>query len=233
MVEQAKYIPALRFKRLTPLYDFLLNITMPEKKIKQALIEVANIPARARVLDFGCGTATLTIMVKEMYPEAKVTGIDVDREILDKATQKVKENKSDILLLGYDGKQFPFERVAFDRTLSCLVFHHLDTDTKQRVLAEIFRVLDKDGQLYIADFGRSKSWAQRVLFNLIRCLDGFKSTEANAKGLLPEMISEAGFENVVIKKCFQTMFGEVQVISAEKIEIQMNNVIKRKLTSSF
>jgi ubiquinone/menaquinone biosynthesis C-methylase UbiE len=216
-VGQTKYIPALRFKWLTPLYDFLINITMPENKIKQALIETANIPAGIKVLDFGCGTATLTIMVKEIYSEAKVTGIDVDREILERATQKVKEKKVDVFLLDYDGKQLPFQPNAFDRIVSCLVFHHLNTDIKQKALAEIFRVLNKDGQLHIADFGRSKSWVQRTLFNLIRGLDGFKSTDANAKGLLPEMISDAGFENVLIKKRFKTMFGEVQIISAEKI----------------
>jgi hypothetical protein len=47
-------------------------------------------------------------------------------------------------------------------------------------------------------------------------LDGFKSTEANAKGLLPELISGTGFENVLITKRFKTIFGEVQIISAEK-----------------
>lgn len=216
-MSKTKYIPALRFKWLTPLYDFLINITMPEKKIKQALIETANIPAGVKVLDFGCGTATLTIMVKQICPEAKVTGIDIDTEILDKATKKIKEEKLDIFLLDYDGKHLPFQRNAFDRVISCLVFHHLDTDTKQNMLEEIFRVLNKDGQLLIADFGRSKSWIQRTLFNIIRGLDGFKSTDANAKGLLPELISDAGFENVVIKKRFKTMFGEVQIISAEKI----------------
>ena len=216
-MEQAKYIPALRFKWLTPLYDFLINLTMPEKKIKQALIEAANIPAGVKVLDFGCGTATLTMMVKEIYPDAKVTGIDVDRKIVDRAIQKIKEKKLGIFLLVYDGKQLPFQRNAFNRTVSCLVFHHLDTETKQKSLTEIFRILSKDGQLHIADFGRSKSWVQRTLFNLIRGLDGFKSTDANAKGLLPELISDAGFENVVIKKRFKIMFGEVQIISAEKI----------------
>ena len=216
-MEQAKYIPALRFKWLTPLYDFLINLTMPEKKIKQALIETANIPAGVKVLDFGCGTATLTMMVKEIYPEAKVTGIDVDRKIVDRAIQKIKEKKLGIFLLVYDGKQLPFQRNAFNRTVSCLVFHHLDTETKQKSLTEIFRILSKDGQLHIADFGRSKSWVQRTLFNMIRGLDGFKSTDANAKGLLPELISDAGFENVVIKKRFKIMFGEVQIISAEKI----------------
>ena len=216
-MEQAKFIPALRFKWLTPLYDFLINLTMPEKKIKQALIETANIPAGVKVLDFGCGTATLTMMVKEIYPEAKVTGIDVDRKIVDRAIQKIKEKKLGIFLLVYDGKQLPFQRNAFNRTVSCLVFHHLDTETKQKSLTEIFRILSKDGQLHIADFGRSKSWVQRTLFNMIRGLDGLKSTDANAKGLLPELISDAGFENVVIKKRFKIMFGEVQIISAEKI----------------
>lgn len=211
------YIPALRFKWLTPLYDFFLSLTMPEKKIKQALIAKANILAGAKVLDFGCGTATLTIMVKQIYPEAKVTGIDVDAEILDKAIQKVKEKKLDIFLLDYDGAHLPFQHNAFDRVMSCLVFHHLDTDTKQKVLGELFRVLNKNGQLHIADFGRSKSWVQRTLFNLIRGLDGFKSTDANAKGLLPKLISEAGFKNGLIQKRFKTMFGEVQIISADKI----------------
>jgi ubiquinone/menaquinone biosynthesis C-methylase UbiE len=190
---------------------------MPEKTIKQHLIASANIYAGTKLLDFGCGTATLTIMTKKAYPEAKVTGVDIDRDILDKATKKIKESELDIFLLDYDGNHLPFQRNAFDRVISCLVFHHLDTGTKQNMLAEIFRVLNKDAQLLIADFGRSDSWVQRQLFNMIRWLDGFKSTEANAKGLLPQLIAEAGFENVEIKKKFKTIFGEVQLISAQKI----------------
>lgn len=56
----------------------------------------------------------------------------------------------------------------------------------------------------------------RTLFNIIRGLDGFKSTDANAKGLLPELMEEAGFEKVFIRKRFGTLFGEVQVIAAQK-----------------
>ena len=212
-----KYIPALRFKWLTPLYDALIGITMPEKKIKKELIENAAIADGLDVLDFGCGTATLTIMAKQSHPGAKLTGIDVDKEILDRAIQKVKEKNLDILLLDYDGEKLPFQNNSFERVISCLVFHHLDTDTKQKVLADIYRVLNKNGQLHIADFGRSTSWVQRTVFNMIRGLDGFKSTDANAKGLLPKLISDAGFENAGIKKRFKTMFGEVQIISAEKI----------------
>lgn len=190
---------------------------MPEKEMKKALIEAANISSKMKVLDFGCGTATLTIAIKESYPAAKVTGIDVDREILDKAIQKVKAKKLDIFLLDYDGSHLPFQNKSFERILSCLVFHHLDTAAKRKALAEAFRILGKNGELLIADFGRSRSWLQRTLFNIIRGLDGYKSTDANAKGLLPELMEEAGFNNVTINKRFKTIFGEVQIISAEKM----------------
>ena len=212
-----KYIPALRFKWLTPLYDFLIGMTMPEMKIKHHLVETASINEDSAVLDFGCGTGTLTILVKESCPGAKVTGIDIDVQILNKAIHKAREKKMDILFLNYDGEKLPFQDSSFNRVVSSLVFHHLDTDTKQKVLAEIYRVLNEGGQLHIADFGRSKSWIQRTVFNMIRGLDGFKSTDANAKGLLPKLISDAGFENAGIKKRFKTMFGEVQIINAEKI----------------
>ena len=190
---------------------------MPEKEIKKHLIQLASIGDDSNVLDFGCGTGTLTIMAKETYPQANITGIDVDAEVLHKAIHKAKMKGLDILLLNYDGNNLPFQPNSFDRVISCLVFHHLDTETKQNILKEIFRILNKNGQLHIADFGRSVSWLQRALFNIIRGLDGFKSTDANAKGQLPKLIQDAGFENVIITKRFKTVFGEVQIIGADKI----------------
>lgn len=216
-MSRTKYISALRFKWLTPLYDFFLGITMPEAKIKKCLIEFASINREAKILDFGCGTGTLTIMIKEFLPEANVSGIDVDIQILNKAIAKAEQEGLDIFLIDYDGSNFPFPHNRFDNIVSCLVFHHLDTDKKRQILGECFHVLKQGGKLTIADFGRSRSWVQRLQFNIIRGLDGFKSTDANAKGLLPKLIADSGFENVTIKKRFKTMFGEVQIIIAEKI----------------
>ena len=213
---EAKFVSALRFKWLTPLYDFFLGITMPEKSMKKALIENAYLTDYANVLDFGCGTATLTIMAKEHRPLIKITGIDIDKSILKKAVEKLKRKKLDIILTDYDGDRLPFEDSVFDRIISCLVFHHLETPVKQKVLAELFRITKNEGQLIIADFGRSRSWHQRLFFNLIRGLDGFKPTNANARGLMPSLITAAGFKNADIKQKFRTMFGEVQIFKAIK-----------------
>lgn len=215
-MNKPKYIPALRFKWLTPLYDFFLGITMPETKIKRKLIEYAFIHRNSKVLDFGCGTGTLTIMTKEYQPMANVSGIDVDIQILNKAIVKVRKKELDIFLTDYDGSTFPFQSNNLDNIISCLVFHHLGTDKKRQILSECFRVLTKDGRLTIADFGRSNSLVQRMLFNIIRTLDGFKSTDANARGVLPELIAAAGFTDVDIVHRFKTVFGEVQILSAKK-----------------
>jgi ubiquinone/menaquinone biosynthesis C-methylase UbiE len=50
------YIPALRFKFLTPLYDPLLRWGMSEITFKRRLIEAARIVPGWRALDLGCGT---------------------------------------------------------------------------------------------------------------------------------------------------------------------------------
>lgn len=213
---KTKFIPALRFKWLTPLYDFFIRATMPEMKIKQSLINFSYLTDRDTVLDFGCGTATLTIMAKEHRPTIKITGIDIDEIILDKAAEKIKQKNLDIKLTGYNGETLPFEDNRFDRIISCLVFHHLETTVKQKILAELFRITKNNGQLFIADFGRSESWLQRVLFNIIRGLDGYSPTKANAKGLMLMLIADAGFANPSIKKSFKTIFGEIQIFKAIK-----------------
>jgi len=198
------------------MYDFLVGITMPEASIKQSLINISYLTDKTSVLDFGCGTATLTIMAKEHRPGINITGIDIDKAILNKATEKIKQKKLDIKLTGYNGETLPFDDGSFDRILSCLVFHHLETSVKQKILAELFRVTQNGGQLFIADFGRSESWLQRLLFNTIRGLDGYKPTSANAKGLMPLLMHEVGFKNAAIRKKFKTIFGEVQIINATK-----------------
>lgn len=213
---ETKFVSALRFKWLTPLYDFFISITMPEKSIKKSLIEIAYLTDYANVLDFGCGTATLTIMAKEYRPLIKITGIDIDKSILAKANEKINSKKLNMILAAYNGERLPFEDSGFDRVISCLVFHHLETPVKQKVLAELFRITKKDGQLIIADFGRSDSWLQRLLFNMIRGLDGFKPTSANAKGLMSLLIADAGFSNPTIKQKFKTIFGEVQIFKLTK-----------------
>jgi ubiquinone/menaquinone biosynthesis C-methylase UbiE len=42
-----------------------------------------------QVLDLGCGTATLTLLIKQAHPEAQVAGLDGDPKALEIARGKV------------------------------------------------------------------------------------------------------------------------------------------------
>lgn len=76
-----EYFPALKYDWLTPLYDPLLRWTLRESIFKRHLMEQAGIERDHRVLDLGCGMATLMIQIKRAHPEAEVVGIDVDLKI--------------------------------------------------------------------------------------------------------------------------------------------------------
>ena len=58
------FIPALRFGALTRFYDPVVRLTTRERRVKQALVEAAAVPAGATVLDLGCGTGTMTVWLK-------------------------------------------------------------------------------------------------------------------------------------------------------------------------
>jgi ubiquinone/menaquinone biosynthesis C-methylase UbiE len=83
------YISALRSDWLTSFYDPIMQFALREKKFKRALIDHARIDSGHRVLDLGCGSATLTILLKQMHPDAKIVGLDGDAKILEIASRKI------------------------------------------------------------------------------------------------------------------------------------------------
>ena len=70
--KSAKYIPALRYDWLTSLYDPILKLTLREAEFKNHLVKTASLQPGQRVLDLGCGTATLTLLIKQAQANAEV-----------------------------------------------------------------------------------------------------------------------------------------------------------------
>jgi ubiquinone/menaquinone biosynthesis C-methylase UbiE len=221
MSKPKSYIPPLRYDCLTGLFDPVLKLTMPEKKFKQALLRQADIEFKPdlTILDFGCGTATLTLMARERWlgEWTKVVGVDVDEKALAIAQKKAQQKKLDIDLIQYNGNTLPFLGGTVDCVLSSLVFHHLTPAQKGKALSEIYRVLKKGGQLHIADWGKAQNTLMRSAFYLVQLLDGFETTTDNVLGLLPAYIENAGFEQVTQTKQYATVFGTLALYKACKI----------------
>ncbi len=208
------YIPALGFDWLTWFYDPLLRLTLREEKFKRLLIEQARVQPRDDVLDLGCGTATLTIMLKQNCPEARVVGLDGDPNVLAIAREKSAAAGVDVELR--EGMAFapPFAPGSFDRILSSLVLHHLTTENKRRTLAKVRELLRPGGELHVADWGKPHNPLMWIASLGIRWLDGAETTAVNLNGRLVSLMQEAGFSVAEETHREMTMFGTLALYRA-------------------
>ncbi len=212
MVSKTKFIPALSFRWLTPLYDPFLKWGMRERSFKLHLIRQANIRPGMRVLDLGCGTGTLTVLIKQTHPKADVVGIDGDEAVLEIARSKALQAGVNITLDLGMAFQLPYPNNSFDRVLSSLVIHHLGTENKQRAMQEIYRVLRLGGELHVVDFGKPRSIYSLLISLVMRRLE---EAADNIQGLLPEMIRSAGFTQVEETTQYTTIVGGLSLFRAK------------------
>ena len=216
-MKSENYIPALSYDWLTPFYDSVVGFTTRERLFKQALVLQAGLASDQRILDLGCGTGTLTILLKEAAPLADVVGLDGDPGVLKIASEKVRES---FLNIGLDeGMSFdlPYQNRYFDRVVSSLFFHHLTTENKVKTLGEIKRVLKPGGEFHIADWGKPSSYFMRLSSRLIQLLDGFETTADNFNGLIPQLMEQAGFGKIEETNHFNTLFGTIRLHRSCKI----------------
>jgi ubiquinone/menaquinone biosynthesis C-methylase UbiE len=211
--EQREFLPALRFRSLTGLYDPLIAITTRERATKGRLVELAGLADGQRVLDVGCGTGTLALLAKAASPGADVVGIDADPEMLEQARRK--PGAGEIRFDQGMADQLPYEDARFDRVLSSLMFHHLPRRIKEGAAREIVRVLRPDGQFHLADFGPPGDPFMWGLSRLVRYGDG-RSTVDNFAGALPEILRAAGLRCDGERERMRTGFGALCFYRAER-----------------
>lgn len=200
------FIPALGAAWLTPFYDAVAWL-VGDRAIKRHLIEQAAIAPGHDVLDLGCGTGTLSLLVKEACPGAKMTGIDIDPKILEIARRKVAAAGADVRLVEGSATEPPLPAGSFDRVLSTLVLHHLTTAQKREALASARRLLRTGGELHVGDWGRPQNALMQIAALGFRFFDGGESTGANLRGELPGLLTEAGFVDVRETEHWMTPFG--------------------------
>jgi len=156
------YLPAAGHDWFLPFYDPLTKL-LGMDAARRALLDQAGLRPQHRVLDVGCGTGTLAILIKRQHPDVEVVGLDPDLRALDRARRKATRAAVSVQFDQGYGDALAYNDGTFDRVFSCMMFHHLEADQKPALLREVHRVLRPGGRLEMLDFGGPDSGTDRSL----------------------------------------------------------------------
>lgn len=190
---------------------------MKEERFKRRLVEQVGLKPGMKVLDLGCGTATLTVMLKKACPGTEVVGLDVDEQALALGRHKVASSGVEAdLVQGSVVEELPWEKGTFDRVVSSLMFHHLTRHQKRVAFRGAYELLGDTGELHVVDWGEPQNALMRLAFLGVRLLDGFETTRDNARGELIPLMEEAGFTRAAETHREMTLFGTLSMMRAHK-----------------
>jgi ubiquinone/menaquinone biosynthesis C-methylase UbiE len=112
-----------------------------------------SLPAEARILDAGCGTGEIASRLAELFPQARVLGVDIIDAHLDLARSRYASLAPRLTF----AHQSVFELDAPDLSFDLTVCRHLlhSVPFADRVIAELARVTRRGGYLHLIpeDYG--------------------------------------------------------------------------------
>jgi ubiquinone/menaquinone biosynthesis C-methylase UbiE len=182
------FLPAAGHDLFLPLYDPLTKLLGADRARRELLDQAALRPGD-RLLDIGCGTGSLLLMVRRLFPEVAVVGLDPDPKALARARRKAEREAASIELDQGFADSLPYPDASFDRVLSSMMFHHLEGAQKEKTLSEARRVLKPGGSLHLLDFAGpedSDGFLARLFHSSHRLQD-------NTEGRILGLMSRAGF----------------------------------------
>jgi ubiquinone/menaquinone biosynthesis C-methylase UbiE len=213
MTEQQAFTPAAGNQRWTKYYDTVVALITREQRWRSEAIRQLALQAGDIVVDVGCGTASLALMMKRHEPQARIIGIDPDPEILGIAREKVRKAGLSVEFvhgMGDKAAALVGPGIA-SKAVSSLVLHQCPVPMKQAIIANMFELLRPGGDVVIADYGLQRSAAMRLGFRLVQSVDGKADTQPNADGIVPELIAQAGFVDVVEAAVIPTVSGSMSI----------------------
>jgi ubiquinone/menaquinone biosynthesis C-methylase UbiE len=107
---------------------------LADYRVRQTLQQIGGNPRR--ILDYGCGQGKWTPLLRSIYPDAEIVGIDISAVAIAKASQKFPQYQ----FLVFDGERAGLEDSSFDLVFSFHVLEHvLDVASSIRDIERLLR----------------------------------------------------------------------------------------------
>lgn len=166
-------------------YKHRLFDTMHHKKLKRKLVRGIKINKDDHILDYGCGTGTLTVYLAKKASKGKVIAIDLVHEKLERLSHDNKNalNKYGNVIIVEEDKAIKFEKNLFDKIIGGGVLNYISNP--ETLLKNLHGALRKDGEVA---FALTDSWARPAPLKLA------------SEKKIEKVFKSAGFTEVKIKK---------------------------------
>ena len=144
------------YRRYSRIYDTVFGpVLQPGRK---AVVDALECRPGERVLEVGVGTG----LSLPLYPRGvSITGIDLSREMLDRARARAQRLPSVEALLEMNAEAMTFPDRSFDKVVAMYVISVVENPT--RLLEELHRVCKPDGEIFLVNHFHSDNPIIRVL----------------------------------------------------------------------
>lgn len=109
-----------------------------------------------RILDLGCGTGNLTAAILNHFPNAEIHALDISADILNECKIRFKQHKN-IVYHQQDFSTLNFPENYFDLIISSIAIHHVNDEEKEKLYAQILKMLNPKGIFEFVDQTRGST----------------------------------------------------------------------------
>ena len=117
----------------------------------EAFVRTAPAGDYRRVIDLGCAFGGLTRVLRKVFPDAEVVGIDLSTPALTYAHYLAEKQQQDITYSQRDATATGYPDGSFDLVTAFLLLHEVPDDVRAECMAEAFRILRPGGHLMFLD----------------------------------------------------------------------------------
>ncbi len=155
-----------------------------------------------KILEVACGTGSMSSQIAEVFPEARLTLLDLSSPYLKKAQAKLK-NVERVDFVQGDAAKLPFPNKSFDAVVSCFLFHELPMSERKKVIGEAKRVLKPKGFMGHVD-SIQKHDAKHLHSALAQFPIAFHEPfyKNYSENPLEKLVMDAGFKSVKSERGF-------------------------------
>ena len=144
----------IHFSKTVYDYDTVAdNVVFRNSELHNELVKAISFDKNKElnILDLGCGTGHGMKLVANLFPKAKITGVDFSPVMIRKAKKNLSSFSDRIKLLEIDFNDYEFDQ-KFDAIISAIAIHNITHKQKKNLYKKIFDSLNSGGSFINADF---------------------------------------------------------------------------------